>query len=357
MTSKLSPAYVENYVNSTGDTLVRPYKKSRKRLHVKCQHCKQIYRPFWQSLKKGSRCSCQCKAKVAKALMIPFEEIKVFFEENDYKVLIEEDEYHNTSSPVPLLCPNNHIIDMTYHNFKDGVRCKFCYYESRKLTLGEFIIRSKKKHGDLYDYSLFICRGSTIKGDIICRTCSLKFPQDPCEHMRGAGCPHCKISNGEKELIRHFGDNGIPFESQKKFLDTLQRWDFYIPNSEIHIEFNGGQHYTMVDYWGGKEGFSRRVMLDLKKYLWALEAQKILFIFTEFEEYIPYAQYFICESSENNDFLFYLTNSMIYEHCERLYDYLESLPEEIDGFPYDDLDKVYIIVRRYLNKYYAEKIN
>jgi hypothetical protein len=88
-----------------------------------------------------------------------------------------------------------------------------------------------------------------------------------------------------------------------------------------------------------------------------LKSQKILFIFTEFEEYISYAHYFISENKDDRDFLFYLTNSMIYEHCERLYDYLESLPEEIDGFPYDDLDKVYIIVRGYLNKYYAEKIN
>lgn len=44
-----------------------------------------------------------------------------------------------------------------------------------------------------------------------------------------------------------------------------QSLDIYIPELEVGIEYQGIQHYQPVDFFGGEEGYSRRVELDKKK--------------------------------------------------------------------------------------------
>ncbi|MBO6254826.1 MAG: hypothetical protein J6O49_14465 [Bacteroidaceae bacterium] len=64
-------------------------------------------------------------------------------------------------------------------------------------------------------------------------------------------------------------ENGIEFERQKKF-DWLgrQSLDIYVPSVNIGIECQGLQHFKPINYFGGIEGFKKRVKLDkLKKEL------------------------------------------------------------------------------------------
>jgi len=64
-------------------------------------------------------------------------------------------------------------------------------------------------------------------------------------------CKECsnKTSLGECVMLNILHNSGIKFEIEKKFKWSQGRiYDFYIPNYEIIIEINGGQHY--------KNGFS-----------------------------------------------------------------------------------------------------
>ena len=62
----------------------------------------------------------------------------------------------------------------------------------KKLTTEDFIKRSKKVHGDKYDYSLvnYISSKIKIKIKIICKKHG-EFKQIPDDHLNGSGCAKC----------------------------------------------------------------------------------------------------------------------------------------------------------------------
>lgn len=39
-------------------------------------------------------------------------------------------------------------------------------------------------------------------------------------------------------------------------------FDFYLPNNNICIEYQGKQHYQIIDYFGGEKGFEDRQRND-----------------------------------------------------------------------------------------------
>ena len=62
---------------------------------------------------------------------------------------------------------------------------------SKKLTTIEYIIKSKKVHGDKYDYSLVEYKNSTSKVKIICPKHGV-FEQLSRNHINNnQGCPSC----------------------------------------------------------------------------------------------------------------------------------------------------------------------
>lgn len=62
-----------------------------------------------------------------------------------------------------------------------------------------------------------------------------------------------RVSKGEKEIINFLVEHKIYFESEKTFIDCLSpkfnklRFDFYIPNKNILIEYDGEHHYRPVN--------------------------------------------------------------------------------------------------------------
>ncbi len=73
-------------------------------------------------------------------------------------------------------------------------------------------------------------------------------------------CPICKSSHGEKRILLWLEQNNISYCRQYK-IDNY-KVDFYLPNSNIIIEFNGIQHYEPVEHFGGKEKFIQQQHRD-----------------------------------------------------------------------------------------------
>ena len=68
------------------------------------------------------------------------------------------------------------------------------------------------------------------------------------------GCPVCNTSKGELKIMSYFEDNGIPFEWHKSYdglIGTgggLLSYDFYLPNSNTLIEYQGEFHDGTAPY-------------------------------------------------------------------------------------------------------------
>jgi len=62
-----------------------------------------------------------------------------------------------------------------------------------------------------------------------------------------------RCSKGEKEIINFLVEHKIPFEKEKTFIDCLSpkynklRFDFFIPEKNILIEYDGEHHYAPVN--------------------------------------------------------------------------------------------------------------
>lgn len=84
--------------------------------------------------------------------------------------------------------------------------------------------------------------------------------------LQGCGCPVCNQSKGEESIIKYITSHNIYYVPQKIFKDckyvSLLKFDFYIPSQNIIIEYNGGQHYKAVDYFGGEEAFKKQKERD-----------------------------------------------------------------------------------------------
>lgn len=88
----------------------------------------------------------------------------------------------------------------------------------------------------------------------------------PANILFGNGCPRCNESKGEKRICLQLDNKNINYERQKSFKDCRDikplPFDFYLPNYNIAIEYDGEQHYRAVELFGGKEAFKRRVIHD-----------------------------------------------------------------------------------------------
>lgn len=89
---------------------------------------------------------------------------------------------------------------------------------------------------------------------------------------RRNSCLECHESKGclmIKELLKN---NNIDFIQEYIFKDCINpktkrglRFDFYLPNTNCLIEFDGEQHFIPVEFWGGKQGLQEIQNRDIIK--------------------------------------------------------------------------------------------
>ena len=103
-------------------------------------------------------------------------------------------------------------------------------------------------------------------------------------HASSCGCLHTskgelKIKQILEELQLDYIQEYIPPNSKFYF-----RYDFFLPENNTYIEFDGEQHYHPIDFFGGKEGFEDLRYRDLLKNQYCLNNQNRLVR-------IPYTEY------------------------------------------------------------------
>ena len=109
---------------------------------------------------------------------------------------------------------------------------------------------------------------SDEKMEYCCTLHNKTYWQLPYEALSGKnGCPICKKqSNGENSVSKFLENNNIQYISQYRFDDcknirTLP-FDFYLPDYNTCIEYDGELHYKAVDYFGGDEALSNTQFRD-----------------------------------------------------------------------------------------------
>ena len=126
----------------------------------------------------------------------------------------------------------------------------------KKIDTKTFIERSRKTHGDLYDYRKVIYERSDKPVIIICKVEGHpEFSQRPGNHIAGQGCPLCgraKCENSHrltpKEVIDRFRKaHGEKYDySKMEYIDNSTKIKIICPKTG-HGEFS----QIPSDHWGG----------------------------------------------------------------------------------------------------------
>lgn len=175
--------------------------------------------------------------------------------------------------PVEIICPIHGKFSQIPKNHVGGQGCPKC--ANKNITTDEFIIRSKKIHGNKYDYSNSIYNGATNPIEIICPKHG-PFSQSAGAHMTmGQGCPSCNESKGEKLVNDILVKYKVKNIRQKRFIDCISTnkgkrclplpFDFYLPKYNMCVEYDGEQHFKPVSSFGGEEAFKTQKIRDKLK--------------------------------------------------------------------------------------------
>jgi very-short-patch-repair endonuclease len=175
-------------------------------------------------------------------------------------------EYVNCRTKVTVVCQHHGDFEITpINHLSNRHGCNKCSLENKKMPISEFIKKADEVHGHKYDYSKVEYVNCRTKVTVVCQHHG-DFEITPTHHIQiKNGCPKCRRSKGETEIAVWLKKNNISFEEQKKFNGCKNiahlRFDFFLPEYNLAIEYNGKQHYHNT-YFGGLE---ERKRLDLLK--------------------------------------------------------------------------------------------
>lgn len=175
-------------------------------------------------------------------------------------------EYYNEMTKVQCRCKiDGNVWYALPNKLLKGEGCPECC-SSTKLTHDEFC----KKVKDFDILSEYKSARSNIK--CRCHNCNSVITVKARNLIEGSGCPVCKESKGEQRLRRYFNDNNIDFESQKTFDNLvgvggkLLRFDFYLPEYNVLIEYQGEFHNNNIpNNFQSKSKYLRQVEHDNRK--------------------------------------------------------------------------------------------
>lgn len=207
-------------------------------------------------------------------------------EKHNGKYDYSKSEYRGMFSEVTIICPEHGEFLQTAKNHIDGSGCGKC--SGRYMDTEYFIEKSSIIHDLKYDYS----KVNYIKGcDKVTIICPIhgEFEQIATNHLRNHGCWSCSESNGEKTIRGVLVDKNITYITNKKFHNCKDKrelpFDFYLPKYNMCIEYDGIQHFEVIEKFGGVDEFKEVQRRDKIKTDYCLNnnIRLIRIPYTEFE--------------------------------------------------------------------------
>jgi very-short-patch-repair endonuclease/DNA-directed RNA polymerase subunit RPC12/RpoP len=254
---RLSLKKVEAFIRQQGYTLLsEKYKNASTKLEIQCNKGHQ-YQVIWINFKQGYRCPhCAGNAKLT------YEQVKEYIETYGYFLLSET--YKRADAKLSIQCPEGHRYKATWSSFRQGHRCPYCAgqiveYEQVKEYVkahGYFLLSEnyKNTHGKL----LYQCpKGHQYQASWV-------------SFQQGHRCSKCNQSRGEEEIAKILNEHKISFIRQYRLPRTRLSLDFFLPDLEIGIEYDGQQHFEPVQFGGislrkAQQRLKKQQQRDIKK--------------------------------------------------------------------------------------------
>ena len=154
-----------------------------------------------------------------------------------------------------------------YHLKTCAVGCPYC--TGRYKSTNDFKEEIKRIDSNI----IILGEYSGSEGHILCRCkiCGKQWSPIARSLKNGQGCPNCIISKGERRIMNILDNKSIKYIFQKTFQDcvsdnnTKLRFDFYLPQHNTIIEYDGEQHYHPVDFGSKGKEYAKQSYIENKQ--------------------------------------------------------------------------------------------
>lgn len=179
--------------------------------------------------------------------------------------IVDAENYKNNRTKMKCICNKGHNFYTNLNDFMNGHGCPECG-NVKRLTYTEV-----KKFISFYREEListeYINSHSLL--EIKCKNNHI-YTINYNNFYNGYRCPICNNNCiGENKIINFLNKLNISYEKQYTF-DNCQhvnvlKFDFYIKNLNLVIEFDGEQHFRPIEFFGGNEKFYNTIIRDAIK--------------------------------------------------------------------------------------------
>jgi len=181
-------------------------------------------------------------------------------------------EYINNYTKIIIICPIHGEFEQAPVDHLRTGGCRLCSNKkmanTKMLTVDQFKEKANKIHNNKYDYSDLLYIGNQGNIKIGCPLHGT-FEQKANNHMQGYGCPSCNSSKGELLIRDYLISKNIKFEEQKRFNNCILNkplpFDFYLPNHNLLIEFDGVAHFKPTTFGGMSLGKAKDKLIEQKE--------------------------------------------------------------------------------------------
>lgn len=247
-------------------TFLEPYVNNSTKIKVEHNKCGNTYEVIPNAFLQGSRCPyCYDNGRAKRKTDEQFNKEVYDLVGNEYTFL---ESYVNARTKIKVKHSKcGDIYKVKPHDFLSGKRCPYCKGNAKK-TDAQF-------KQEVYD---LVGSEYTVLGAYVNAYTKIRVKHNQCGHiykvkphhfLEGERCPYCNSPKGEVIITKILKSLNINYEYQKTF-DGLRdsqslSYDFFIPDQNILIEYQGMQHYQPVDYFGGEAKFEYQQKHDKMK--------------------------------------------------------------------------------------------
>lgn len=207
--------------------------------------------------------------------------IKLWCELNNRKFKLLSEEYNGAFIYLKWKCLKEdcgEIFEMSWNNiFSNKNNCSYC--AGKQVGLSNCLATKNPElsaewhptlNGDLTPYDVTCNSHKNIWWK--CNECGCEWEAFVYSRNNGNCCPECNKSKGEKKIINWLNNNFINYKSQIGFNKLIGvnngnlSYDFYLPQYNLLIEYQGEQHEKYIPgFHKSKKDFEKQVEHDRRK--------------------------------------------------------------------------------------------